>query len=177
MFGTSRREEKNKSIIHPEKNEMSQESKKSMCCFWKETHPFSNWYRCTLKIDDRQFSCVEQYMMWRKACLFEDKAMAAAILALEHPYEMREAGRKVKGFKEDVWAQEREAIVEKALLVKFQDPKLRDMLLNTKGRVIAETAEWDPVWGTGANEADTQRGHWKGLNLLGKLLMKVRDKP
>lgn len=88
---------------------------------------------------------------------------------------MRILGRKVNKFEQAVWEREREAIVETALRVKFQDPKLRDMLLNTKGRVIAETAAWDLVWGTGANEADTQRGNWKGLNLLGKLLMKVRD--
>lgn len=144
-------------------------------CFWKETHPFSNWYKCALTIDDHKFSCVEQYMMWRKACLFEDKAAAATILTLEHPYDMREAGRKVKGFKEPVWEKEREAIVEKALRVKFQDPKLRGALLNTKGQVIVESAPWDAVWGSGKDEAETQRGKWTGLNLLGKLLMKVRD--
>lgn len=146
-----------------------------MYCFWKETHPFSNWYRCSLLIDDGKFNCVEQYMMWRKACMFGDKIVAATILTVEHPYDMRVLGRKVKGFKEDEWKQHREAIVEKALRVKFQDPKLRDMLLNTKGQVIAETAAWDPIWGTGANEVDTLRGKWTGENLLGKLLMKVRD--
>lgn len=146
-----------------------------MYCFWKETHPFSNWYKCPLLIDDQKFSCVEQYMMWRKACLFGDLTTAASILSVDHPYDMRALGRKVKGFQEATWVLHRWAIVEKALHVKFKDEKLRHLLLSTKGQVIAETAAWDPVWGTGANEADTLRGRGYGQNLLGKLLMKVRD--
>lgn len=146
-----------------------------MYCFWKESHPLSNWFKCRLEIDTQEFNCVEQYMMWRKACLFGDLTTAATILTLDQPYDMRAMGRKVKGFDEATWVRHREAIVEKALRVKFKEGKLRDTLLKTKGQVIAETAAWDHVWGTGANEVDTLRGRGYGQNLLGKLLMKVRD--
>ena len=50
---------------------------------------------------------------------------------------------------------------------KFADEGLRAALLNTGDAIIEEAAPYDGKWGTGRNG--------KGLNLLGKCLMEVRE--
>ena len=50
---------------------------------------------------------------------------------------------------------------------KFADEGLRAALLNTRDAIIEEAAPYDGKWGTGRNG--------KGLNLLGKCLMEVRE--
>ena len=51
-------------------------------------------------------------------------------------------------------------------------------MLNTGNRVLVEASPVDPIWGIGL--AADFRGienpdNWKGLNLLGFVLMEVRD--
>jgi ribA/ribD-fused uncharacterized protein len=53
------------------------------------------------------------------------------------------------------------------LKVKFSDPKLKQKLLKTCNSNLIENSKTDSFWGFG------KRG--KGKNILGKLLMKVRE--
>ena len=65
-------------------------------------------------------------------------------------------------------------------LLKFsQNPKLKDFLLATSNRVLAEASPRDTIWGIGLDEKDKDAQNpykWRGLNLLGFALMKVRAK-
>ena len=57
--------------------------------------------------------------------------------------------------------------MEEILMAKFSDPYLKTLLLNTEDAELIEGNTWgDTFWGV-CNE--------KGQNMLGKLLMKVRD--
>ncbi len=65
----------------------SQSSPRSLVTFFfheAETNGYlCQWYRCTFtdpEYDGVSFNCAEQYMMYRKALLFEDTATAAEIL-------------------------------------------------------------------------------------------------
>ena len=35
--------------------------------FWKSKSPFSQWHKADFVVDDVEFNCAEQYMMYRKA--------------------------------------------------------------------------------------------------------------
>ena len=35
--------------------------------FWKNKSPFSQWHEAVFVLDDVEFNCAEQYMMYRKA--------------------------------------------------------------------------------------------------------------
>jgi len=59
-----------------------------------------------------------------------------------------------------------------------QNPQLKSILLSTAGRVLAEASPSDTKWGIGLSEdhPDAKRRKlWRGRNLLGQVLMEVRD--
>ncbi|MFD5831676.1 NADAR family protein [Lentzea sp. NPDC060358] len=140
----------------------------------------SQWWPCTFVADGREFPSAEHYMMWRKALLFDDAAVAAQILAARTPAEAQVLGRRVAGFSDDVWESSRLGIVVDGNLAKFgQDPALRSYLLGTGSRVLVEASPRDRVWGIGLAESDPRAADpsaWLGLNLLGEALMEVRAK-
>lgn len=90
---------------------------------------------------------------------------------------MKAIGRKVKNFDPKIWEKERYSIVLCANMLKFgYDMDLLDILRGTEDAVIAEASPYDKIWGIGVRKKKglTESG-WKGLNLLGKVLMEARD--
>lgn len=58
-----------------------------------------------------------------------------------------------------------------------QNPDIREKLDATGDKIIVEASPRDKIWGIGLGEKEAlERGEegWKGLNLLGKALMKAR---
>jgi len=147
--------------------------------FFTEASPFSQWYRCSFTVEGRPFGCAEQFMMHGKALLFGDATTAAKILAADHPREHKALGRKVKPFDDATWRREREAIVLAGNRAKFtQNPALRELLLATAGTTLVEASPYDRVWGIGLAESDPRAkdpAQWRGQNLLGKVLTRLRD--
>lgn len=64
------------------------------------------------------------------------------------------------------------------VLQKFESfPKLKERLLSTGADILAEATENDTLWGIGINTWDDRvqdPKQWKGRNVLGMALMKVR---
>jgi len=147
--------------------------------FFTEASPFSQWYRCELLIGEVAFSCAEQAMMYGKAMLFEDRAVAVAILAADHPRAHKALGRTVKPYDEHRWRVHREAIVHEANHAKFtQNPELHAALMATAGTELVEASPYDTIWGIGLAETDPRaqdRATWRGQNLLGRILTQLRD--
>jgi ribA/ribD-fused uncharacterized protein len=59
-----------------------------------------------------------------------------------------------------------------------QHPGLRSILLATAPTELVEASPYDLIWGIGIGERDprlTDRSQWRGQNLLGITLMRVRD--
>lgn len=54
----------------------------------------SNWYMSRFRVDNITFSSMEQYMMYRKACLFSDSMIANEVLAICDVAEIKALGRK-----------------------------------------------------------------------------------
>jgi ribA/ribD-fused uncharacterized protein len=140
---------------------------------------FSQWYLdAPFTVDGVMYSCMEQFMMAEKARLFGDAKAGAAILASPLPKTMKQLGRKVRGFDETVWEQQRLDIVIRGNRAKFaQHPKLAAVLRDTGDALLAEASPYDCIWGIGlaATHAHTScPDRWPGQNLLGQALMTVR---
>jgi ribA/ribD-fused uncharacterized protein len=147
--------------------------------FFTESSPFSQWYRCSFRVDDVAFNCAEQFMMHGKAKLFDDAGVAAEILAATHPRDHKALGRKVKNFDDAAWKRARERIVLDGNRAKFtQNPELQTLLLATRGTTLVEASPYDRIWGIGLAATDPRAQdatQWKGQNLLGKILTALRD--
>lgn len=146
----------------------------------EENGYLSNWYPCKFTVENKEFSSLEQFMMYQKANCFKDTVIANQILATSDVAYIKALGRRVSGYNENYWSGVRQIVVYEGLLAKFaQNPNLKNMLLNTGDAVLAECAVRDCIWGIGLsmnnpNRMDRQK--WRGQNLLGYALMKVRDK-
>ncbi len=140
----------------------------------------SNWCYSPFSVGEHEFSCMEQFMMYRKAICFEDSITAEQILAATDAAYIKELGRKVSNYNENVWNGLRQLIVYEGLLAKFsQNEEFRNRLLSTGDAILAECAVKDCIWGIGLSMTDPDRFNitsWRGQNLLGYALMMVRDK-
>ncbi|MFT3694998.1 MAG: NADAR family protein [Kofleriaceae bacterium] len=147
--------------------------------FFTEKNPFSQWYPCTFVVDGVTFNCAEQYMMYGKAVLFGDAAVGKEILAATHPKQHKALGRKVANFDDAKWKANREQIVAVGSRAKFtQNADLLKLLLETKGTELVEASPYDRIWGIGlaaTSEHANDPTKWRGQNLLGKILTKLRD--
>lgn len=140
----------------------------------------SNWYLCDFTVDYVIFSSLEQYMMYSKACLFDDKEIAEQILSTSDVDTIKALGRKVRNYDDTVWNGMRQIIVYNGLYEKYQqNPELCEKLLATGNKLLVECAIQDQIWANGLNinDAKNQDIHsWKGQNLLGFATMLVRDR-
>ncbi len=123
------------------------------------------------------FDNAEQWMMYNKALLFKDFVSAKSIIYTKNPKKVKALGRKIANFDEEVWRKHREDIVYNGTIHKFtQNPNLKKQLLDISQDFV-EASPYDTIWGIGLSANDPLAKHestWKGLNLLGKILTKVR---
>lgn len=142
--------------------------------------PLSQWHPARFVIEGAAFNCAEQFMMYRKAILFGDHAMADRILAAAKPHEQKQMGARVASFIEETWRAHRVAIVTEGNMAKFsQNEGLKKRLLQTGDAILAEANPRDAIWGIALAEDDPRAqdpAQWQGENLLGKILMDVRNR-
>jgi len=176
--------------------------------FWKSTSTFSQWHPSIFEYKGVQFTSCEQFMMFSKAKLFGDEEIAQKILDKNkepliedflnghvNTYDIiddyktlrmwddiqksiKDLGKKVKGFNEDVWVSKREPIIAVASREKYkQNPDMKLKLLKTTGTTLVEASKFDRLYGIGLEATDPKaqfRNTWNGLNLLGKILNDTR---
>lgn len=155
---------------------------KNIICFHDPDDKYgflSNWYLSKFIIDDIEYSSVEQYMMYQKAIVCGDNTAARKILDTIDPSKIKKLGRSVLNYNDHLWSGVRQLIVCKGLYEKFsQNSYLKERLLNTGNRILAEAAVHDHIWGIGLSEKDPRALNmdtWNGSNLLGFTLMIIRD--
>lgn len=144
--------------------------------------PFSNWWTSpTIKYDGHTFSSSESVFMYEKAMLFKDTDTAEKIAKSTYSVAKR-LGKEVKGFNYLVWKIVREEMMYIALKQKLKyDAEFREALLSEdyKGKTFVEASKQDEIWGIGveANDNVLRQGEtaWKGENLLGKTLTRLRN--
>ena len=154
----------------------------SVICFHnpnEENAYLSNWYPSPFTVEKKNFSSMEQFMMYRKAICFGDEAVAKNILSTDDASQIKALGRQVSNYDEHIWNGIRQIVVYEGLLAKFsQNEDLKDRLKSTGEAILAECAVKDLIWGVGLSMKDPNRldkTKWKGQNLLGYTLMMVRE--
>lgn len=155
--------------------------------------PLSQWYPSPFKCNSYfhviqgwcgriyDFKNCEQWMMYNKAILMGDYKVAQTILNDHSPSSVKKLGRKIKPFDQPIWDLLKLDIVVEGNYWKFNgygNSHFKDFLISTGNRTLVEVNPEDSVWGIGLAQDDDlilDEANWKGENLLGKALMKVRD--
>jgi ribA/ribD-fused uncharacterized protein len=153
--------------------------------FWNGI--FCQWYASSFydPKSDLVFSCAEQYMMYKKAILFNDHESATLIMQTNKPNIHKTLGRKVSGFDKLTWDQNARSIVYRGNFLKFtQNPTLLRELLYLDGTTFQNKIEFveasrsDAIWGIGMGldeDGIEDPKNWKGTNWLGECITQVRD--
>ncbi len=141
---------------------------------------FSQWFESSFVVDWVKYNTSEHWMMVEKAKLFNDNIISKEILNSKTPIEVKKLGRKIKNFDEKKWLEARFNIVVQWNIYKFkQNEKLKEFLLSTGNKIIVEASPVDKIWGIWMSFDNPNSNNpelWKGQNLLGFALCKVRDK-
>jgi ribA/ribD-fused uncharacterized protein len=119
--------------------------------------------------------------MWYKAQFFND-FISQGLLATPdlHPRAAKQLGREIRNYDEQRWECVRQGFMVYVNYLKYsQNPDLGQKLLDTGKLILAEASPKDLIWGIGLDEKETDsvlinEKNWRGRNLLGKSLMKVR---
>lgn len=157
--------------------------------FYSYQDVFSNHFRCKKPFalprqeqEGAQFYTGEHFMMYEKAKLFADEDIAQKILKVWHPMEAKKLGRQVRGFKQGLWEEVRENVMQDLVYCRMiYDNVVRKQAIEHRlaGRSFVEASDRDLIWGVGLSENNPlihDECNWRGLNLLGKSWDKSTDK-
>lgn len=139
---------------------------------------FSQWWQSPFEVKGIRYPTAEHWMMAKKAELF-DSEMINEILAAKSPSQAKKLGRMVKRFDAKIWDEHKFEFVVEGNFHKFnQNEALKTFLAGTGDKVLVEASPVDKIWGIGMAVDHPHAENpslWKGENLLGFALMKVRD--
>ncbi|KAL7074181.1 hypothetical protein ACQ4LE_006569 [Meloidogyne hapla] len=149
--------------------------------FFTNSYCFSNHYMVDyLKIDGQFFCCTEQYYMFYKAKVFNDRKAMSDIMRTKDPKFMKRIGSQVVGFDQSKWFKISIQVMAIATYYKYSlNRDLRLQLFETCGAEIIEVNPTDKRWGIGLPMDDWRicdKNEWKGTNILGRMITMCRDK-
>ena len=126
-----------------------------------------------------EYKSAEHAFQAIKAKTFGDDVNFGKILKAKSAQSAKSFGKKVVGFKEDVWTPEKkEEIMKQIVRAKFtQNLEVRKKLLDSGDKVLANADARDKFWGVGTSATTAiakDPSKWKGENKLGKMLMELR---
>ena len=131
----------------------------------EEYGAFSNFSRHAFELDGLVWSTSEHYFQAQK---FNDEAYREKIRTAPSPMIAARLGRSRKVPIRPDWEEIKDEVMLRAVRAKFQaHPDLRQLLLSTGQEEIIEKTTRDHYWGCG--------GDGTGKNMLGKILMQVRE--
>lgn len=133
----------------------------------------SNFYPKIFYAEEIKFRSSEHYYQYRKLKFLQSigepvsDGFLQSMVAVKTAREVKRLGH-LKLNNIDKWD---EIKVEEMMIVlraKFTYERFRNMLLETEDAIIVENSYFDMFWGNGGRSN-------KGLNMLGKCLMRIRD--
>lgn len=125
----------------------------------------SNLFKKPVIFEEREFPTSEHAYLYGK---FKDEETREWAMKSPKPHLLSILAHGL--FSWDIvenWSKIKVNRMYKVLKVKFSNVKLREKLLETGNSILIENSKTDPFWGIG------KKGN--GKNMLGKLLMKVRE--
>ena len=128
---------------------------------------FSNFSPDPLEIDGVVYRTSEHYYQSEKF-RGTDEAHRLQIIQAATPRKAADLGRDTRKPLRTDWEQVKDRVMKTALLAKFsQSEIIRNILISTGDAQLVENTTKDTYWGCGSNG--------DGKNMLGKLLMEVRQ--
>ena len=158
-------------------------SNNGITAFFTKHSPLSNHFisdstGTQFNVNGQEYNCMEQFFMCTKALEFGDVEAYAEILKEKDPIKMKKIGRSISNYDHKHWLRVCENKIEVGLKEKFtQNEHCRHFLLATGRDIIAE-ASLDKLYGIGKSLSSVDlfdKRAWKGKNLMGKMLMRVRE--
>jgi ribA/ribD-fused uncharacterized protein len=126
---------------------------------------FSNFAAFPIVLDGKRWPTSEHYFQAQK---FEDPAYQEKIRTTNSPMQAARLGRDRKQKLRRDWESVKVGVMRVAVVAKFiQHEELRTLLLGTGDAKLVEHTENDSYWGDG--------GDGSGKNMLGRILMEVRE--
>ncbi|XP_045158905.2 protein starmaker-like [Mercenaria mercenaria] len=161
-------------------SEKSKAKKEEFEFFFGNKFIFSQFHPAKFTVDEITYNCMEQYMHHQKAVTFKDNVRAYEIMRTTDPKQQKKLGRQVTPFDKGVWGQKCVAVVMKGSLAKYrQNLEMKKALFASYPKTLVEASPRDRLWGIGLGRNNIKaqdRATWRGKNLLGDTLTKVRNK-
>ena len=121
----------------------------------------SNFWRCSQTVNGLKYSTNEHYYQSMKPTILDIRKW---IRCAPSPYLAMVAGRSItRQYMLPDWNYVKTDFMLIGLRAKFKDPELRKKLIETGDAILHEDSPTDMIWGK------------KGKDMLGKLLMQVRE--
>ena len=137
----------------------------------------SNFHPCKIDEGNLTFPTVEHYFQYKKALYFKDEKTASAIYKARSPAQAKAFSYQIKDFDAELWKSVASQNMFKACTQKFQqNHELGQKLKETTG-VLVEANPKDTYFSCGLSLQDPNLDNhamWKGQNVLGDILGKVR---
>ena len=139
----------------------------------------SNFYERKFVHEHILYNSVEQAYQHKKARTATDLNKCREILFHADPATQKYLGQRVRGLDEVAWEKNRLGYMKDILISKYtQHPDLKDALVGTGNRRLAEANSRDAFYGIGiavTHQDVLNTEVWQGQNHLGRLLMEVRQ--
>ena len=146
--------------------------------FFGQLNPFSNFHDAPFKCDGIQFHTSEQYIQYQKAQFAKDIESCNKILAATTALQCKILSSKITNLNTEAWDLVAKDKCKAGIQCKFeQNPRLMEILLDTKDMTIVECAK-DELWGTGralANDDCLDPTQWHSQGILGEILCEIRE--
>ena len=140
-------------------------------------HFLSNYYSTPIQYRDIEFNDLEHAYQYAKAIEFNDIDSSEDILCAKTPSSAKLIGSKVKNFNITEWNKVKESVMLDLLKIKFgPGTDMAKKLVATAGKSLAEAGQSTTYSiGMSLNNKDLFKSDKWGRNVLGNLLMKVRE--
>ncbi|KAG0257912.1 hypothetical protein BG011_003682 [Mortierella polycephala] len=140
--------------------------------FYRQESPygeFSNFYYAPIVLDGHTWPTTEHYFQAQKFAHATDRDYVELIRMTSTPGSAAKLGRQHSWPLRPDWEEVKDDIMRKCVLQKFlQHSTLTKLLLDTGNRYLVEHTRNDRYWADG--------GDGTGKNMLGKILMEIREK-
>lgn len=137
-------------------------------CFYKTRDPhgyMSNFSRHSFVVNGVTYRTSEHFYQSQK---FAGTPYEVTVREIASPKDSADLGRSPSLPLRSDWEEIKVEVMRQALIAKFsQNPEIKAQLLSTGDAILVEDSMVDAYWGWGADHS--------GKNMLGKLLMEVRE--
>uniref|UniRef100_A0A914I5V2 NADAR domain-containing protein n=1 Tax=Globodera rostochiensis TaxID=31243 RepID=A0A914I5V2_GLORO len=146
----------------------------------RESRFLSNFYPAHLTYHNNHFQSSEHCYQSQKAEFFGRMDLLELINASRRATEQKRLGavaqRSASPGRVARWHDAKTGIMREILAAKFENPELAQRLINTGCALLVEASPSDRFWGAGASYSQVLEGRFSGRNVMGRLLMQLRDR-